>query len=167
MARADVAAIVTGGSSGAGREVARGLARWDWAVVVVYLADQRSAEATVEEILAAEGRTVAVRADLADDLDVQRLFAESVAAFGGVDVVVHTTADAAAFLYRHAARHLREHGAIVIVPPAERMMPEVAPRLRERGIIVGRASPGAVLRFLDRWGDHAVDCGLGGPIELS
>ena len=48
-----------------------------------------------------------MRADLADDLDVQRLFAESIAAFGGVDVVVHTTTDSAALLYQHAARHVR------------------------------------------------------------
>ena len=89
--RTDVVAIVTGGSSGAGREVARGLASWGWAIVVVYLEHQRTAEATVAEILAAEGKVVAVRADLADELDVQRLFAESTAAFAGVDVVVHTT----------------------------------------------------------------------------
>ena len=33
---------------------------------------------------------MAVSADFADDLDVQRLFAETVVAFGCVDVVVHT-----------------------------------------------------------------------------
>ena len=32
---------------------------------------------------------MAVRADVADDLDVQRMFAETIAAFGGIDVVVH------------------------------------------------------------------------------
>ena len=80
---------------GAGREIARGLAGWGWAIVVVYLEHQRTAEATVAEILAADGTIVAVRADLADDLDVQRLFAESIAAFAGVDVVVHTTTDSA------------------------------------------------------------------------
>src|SRR4051812_39403955 len=93
--RADPVAIVTGGSAGTGGAVARELATWGWAIVVVYLEHQRTAEAGVDEILAAGGRTVAVRADLADDLDVQRLFAESTAAFGGVDAVVHTTADSA------------------------------------------------------------------------
>ena len=88
---ADVVAIVTGGSSGTGREVARALTSWGWAIVIVYLEHQRAAEATVDEILAAGGKVVAVRADPADDLDVQRLFAESTAAFAGVDVVVHTT----------------------------------------------------------------------------
>jgi 3-oxoacyl-[acyl-carrier protein] reductase len=144
-------AIVTGGACGAGREVARGLTSWGWAIVVVYLDHQRAADATVAEIIAAEGRTVAVRADLADDLDVQRLFAESIAAFGGVDAVAHTTADSASMLYRHAARHLRADGVIVTVSAAERMPPGVARQLRERGITVGRGPPGAVLSFLDRW----------------
>ena len=33
---------------------------------------------------------MAVRADVADDVDVKRLFDEAIEAFGGVDVVVHT-----------------------------------------------------------------------------
>src|SRR4051812_48188357 len=99
-------AIVMGGSSPPGRDVARGLASWTWAIVVVYLRHQSEAEATVAEIIAAEGATVAVRADLTDDLDVQRLFTESIAAFWGVDVVVHTTTDSPALLSRHAARYV-------------------------------------------------------------
>ena len=149
--RREAVAIVTGGSTGTGREVASGLATWAWAIVLVYLEHQRTAEATVAEIFAAEGRIVAVRADLADDLDVQRLFAESIAAFGGVDVVVHTTAGRAALLYEHAARHVRERGAIVSVSTAERIAPDVAGRVRARGITVGRAPPEMVLPFLDQW----------------
>jgi hypothetical protein len=149
--RVPAVAIVTGGSSGTGREVARGLAGWRWAIVVVYLEDQRRAEATVAEILAAEGATVAVRADLVDDLDVQRLFAESIAAFGGVDAVVHTTTDSASLLYQHAVEYVREGGAIVSVSAAERISPAIARRLGERGITVGRAPPRAVLSFLDTW----------------
>jgi 3-oxoacyl-[acyl-carrier protein] reductase len=144
-------AIVTGGSSQIGRDVARGLASCAWAIVLVYLEHQSRAEATVAEIIAAEGTTVAVRADLADDLDVQRLFTESIAAFGGVDVVVHTTTGSAALLYRHAARHVRAGGAIVSTSAAERIPPEIAPQLRERGVTVGRVPPEAVLTFLDEW----------------
>jgi hypothetical protein len=144
-------AIVTGGSSRTGRDVARGLASWAWAIVVVYLEHQCRAEETVAEIIAAEGTTVAVRADLADDLDVQRLFAESVAAFGGVDVVVHTTTESAALLYQHAARHVRPRGAIVTASAAEPIPPGIAGQWRARGVTVGRARPDAVLAFLDGW----------------
>src|ERR1700751_1799739 len=83
-------AIVTGGSRGVGRATIRRLAARGYAVVVNYLHDQRAAESTVEAILASNGDALAVRADVADDLDVNRLFAETITAFGGVDVVVHT-----------------------------------------------------------------------------
>jgi 3-oxoacyl-[acyl-carrier protein] reductase len=147
----EAVAIVTGGAFGTGREVARGLAGWGWAIVVVYLDHQRTAEAAVADILAADGTVVAVRADLADDLDVQRLFSETGAVFAGVDVVVHTTTDSAPLLYRHAARHVRAGGAIVVVRAADGVTPAVALRLRERGICVGKAAPDEVLAFLDRW----------------
>jgi NAD(P)-dependent dehydrogenase (short-subunit alcohol dehydrogenase family) len=149
--RDDVVAIVTGGASGSGREVARALAGWGWAVVIVYLEHQRTAEATVDEILAAGGTVVAVRADPADDLDVQRLFAESIAAFAGVDVVVHTTTRSASLLYQNAARHVRPRGAIVSVPAADPVAPGIARQLHERGISVGRAPPEDVVPFLDKW----------------
>jgi 3-oxoacyl-[acyl-carrier protein] reductase len=149
--RADVVAIVTGGSCETGREVARALTRWGWAIVIVYLEHQRATEATVDEILAAGGNVVAVRADPADDLDVQRLFAESIAAFAGVDVVVHTTSGSDSVLYQHAAQHVRSRGAIVSTSVTGHMSPGVARQLGERGISVGRALPEDLVSFLDRW----------------
>ncbi len=83
-------AIVTGGATGIGRDVARTLSARGYAVVVVYLGDKAAAEATVDEILASNGTAVAVRADVADEVDMASLFDETVAAFGGVDVVVQT-----------------------------------------------------------------------------
>ncbi len=155
--RADVVAIVTGGSSATGREVARALTRWNWAIVVVYLEDQPTVEATVADILAAEGKVVAVRADLTDDLDVHRLFAESTAVFAGVDVVVHTATGSASLLYEHAARQIRSRGAIVSTSAVERVTHGLACRLGERGISIGRAPPAEVLSFLDKWRRQAMD----------
>jgi 3-oxoacyl-[acyl-carrier protein] reductase len=130
-------AIVTGGSRGVGRTAIHLLAARGYAVVVNYLHDQRAAESAVEAILTGKGAAVAVRADVADDLDVQRLFAETIAAFGGIDVVVHAVggpvsaapvaeADLGVFdalvristratfiVNREAARYLRNGGAIV------------------------------------------------------
>jgi 3-oxoacyl-[acyl-carrier protein] reductase len=157
----DAVVIVTGGSYGPGREVVRMLARRGYAIVVVYLDDQRRAEATVEEIFAADGTAVAVRADVGDDLDVKRLFDETIAAFGGVDAVVHTTMRSAAVLYQHAVRHLHRGSAIVSVSTAEEITPALAQQLREPDITVigfapGREDAGAdrgvadLISFLDR-----------------
>jgi 3-oxoacyl-[acyl-carrier protein] reductase len=91
-ASANRVAIVTGGSCGVGRAVARKLAIRDYAVVINYINSRAAADAAVEEILAANGAAVAVCADVADELDVDRLFSETTDAFGGVDVVVHAAA---------------------------------------------------------------------------
>jgi 3-oxoacyl-[acyl-carrier protein] reductase len=158
---AAAAAIVTGASYGIGRAVVRMLALRGYAIVVVYLDDQGRAEATVDEIFAADGTAVAVRADVTDDLDVERLFDETIAAFGGVDVVVHTTMRSASVLYQHAVGHLDRGAAIVSVSTADEPTPAVAQQLRERDITVIRFAPGGdhvgthhgvadLISFLDR-----------------
>jgi 3-oxoacyl-[acyl-carrier protein] reductase len=88
--RADRVAIVTGGSRGVGAEVIRRLADLEYAVVVNYAHDQQAAESIVEAILAGGGAAVAVRADVTDELDVERMFDETIAVFGAIDAVVHT-----------------------------------------------------------------------------
>jgi 3-oxoacyl-[acyl-carrier protein] reductase len=137
-------AIVTGGSRGAGLATACRLAATGFAVVVDYLHDQRAAEAVVESILAGRGDAVAVRADVADDLDVTRLFAESISAFGGVDVVVHAAGSrmtaAAIVVSREAARRVRDHGAIVNLSAGAPPRP-LAVELRARDITVNAVQP--------------------------
>jgi NAD(P)-dependent dehydrogenase (short-subunit alcohol dehydrogenase family) len=154
------ATIVTGGSSELGREVAGAMACEGFAIVVVYLADQSQVEAAVDGIFAAAGRAVAVRADLTDVLDVERLFIEAIAAFGRIDVLVHTAMCDASVLYRYAARHLRDGGAIVSFGSTERATPEVARQLRERDITLDEVQPGVgaadhglaeLIAVVDRW----------------
>jgi 3-oxoacyl-[acyl-carrier protein] reductase len=85
------AAIVTGASGGIGRAVATRLARDGFAVVVHYAGNADRAQAVVEEIKAGGGRAIAVRANVADAADVERLFKQAADAFGGrIDVVVNT-----------------------------------------------------------------------------
>lgn len=72
-----------------GRQTIVRLAALGYAVVVNYLHDQRTAESAVEAVLEARGAAVAIRADVADVLDVERLFAQTIETFGAVDAVVH------------------------------------------------------------------------------
>jgi 3-oxoacyl-[acyl-carrier protein] reductase len=135
-------AIVTGGSHGIGREIARTLARRGYAVVVVYLRDQGKAEAAIRDIVAADGTALIVRADVSDDLDVERLFAETQAVFGGVDVVVHTAIRGTDVVNRLAARQLRDRGAIFNVSTSAAITPGLADELRARDIMVNGLAPG-------------------------
>jgi 3-oxoacyl-[acyl-carrier protein] reductase len=135
-------AIITGGSCETGRELVRGLASRGHVVVVVYLRHQHAAEAVVEEILAAGGAALAVRADVTDALDVERLFDETTAAFGGVDVVVHAARGGTSIVNEHAARRLRQGGGIVSISTAEAITAALAHELRVRDITVNGLAPG-------------------------
>src|SRR5690348_11193249 len=82
-------AIVTGASGGIGRSIAKRLARDGFLVVVNYAGKPAPAQAVVADLQAAGGRGIAVQADVANAEDVERLFKESMDAFGRPDVVVH------------------------------------------------------------------------------
>ncbi|MFJ9773965.1 SDR family oxidoreductase [Kitasatospora sp. NPDC101157] len=83
-------AVVTGGSRGIGRSVARRLARDGLDVIVNYATDEGAAQQTVAAIVADGGRAVGVRADVADEAAVAALFDRAEREFGGVDVVVNS-----------------------------------------------------------------------------
>jgi 3-oxoacyl-[acyl-carrier protein] reductase len=84
-------AIVTGASRGIGRAVAKRLAEDGFGVVVNYLSNASEAEQVVSEIQGTGGNAIAVKADVANQADVERLFEETVKKFGSVDVVVHNS----------------------------------------------------------------------------
>src|ERR1700720_1103607 len=82
-------AIVTGASGGIGSSIAKRLARDGFSVVVNYAGKPAPAQAVIAEIKASGGRCIAAQADVAKAEDVERLFKESVDAFGRPDVGVH------------------------------------------------------------------------------
>src|SRR5712672_1647130 len=82
-------AIVTGSSGGIGGLIAKRAGKDGFLVVVNYAGKPGPAQAVVADIKAAGGQGIAVQADVANAEDVERLFKETMNAFGRPDVVVH------------------------------------------------------------------------------
>ncbi len=157
-------AIVTGGSRGIGRAIVDRLARDGATVVVNYAQNQKKADEAVAAVKAQGGHAVAKQGGSASVADVRRLFEQSAAELGGVDIVVAnagvfwgvSTADCSEeaydrmfaintrgvfFLLQQAARHLRPGGRIICISTA-------ATRMALPGAGIYSASKAAVEQFV-------------------
>jgi 3-oxoacyl-[acyl-carrier protein] reductase len=83
------AAIVTGASRGIGRTIAEQLAALGAAVIVNYSASRGKADDVVDTIVKAGGQAIAIQADVSKVSEVERLFAESIASLGKVDILIN------------------------------------------------------------------------------
>ena len=81
--------IVTGGGRGIGAATARLAAEHGYSVCVNYRKNQAAAEAVVSEIMAAGGVALAVRADVASEPEVVRLFETVDARLGPLSALVN------------------------------------------------------------------------------
>ncbi|OYQ23700.1 sugar dehydrogenase [Pseudomonas mandelii] len=81
-------ALVTGASSGIGAGAAKALAAAGAAVVINYHSQAEPAEALARQINADGGRALALGADVSNEADVERLFAQTLEAFGSLDILV-------------------------------------------------------------------------------
>ncbi len=147
----DKIALVTGSGRGIGRAIALRLAHGGADVVINFFRNRAPAEAVAEEIRALGRRAVVVKADVGEPEDLERLLAETVAAFGGLDILVcnaasgynrpvmeqkikgwdwtmNINARSALFLAQGAVPLMTARGGGYIVnlssPGAERVMPE-------------------------------------------
>jgi 3-oxoacyl-[acyl-carrier protein] reductase len=82
-------AIVTGASKGIGAAIATALADAGAAVTVNYASSKEGAQRTVEAIVKAGGKAIAVKGDVSKSGDVERIFNETVDAFGAPNVLVN------------------------------------------------------------------------------
>jgi 3-oxoacyl-[acyl-carrier protein] reductase len=82
-------AVVTGASKGIGASIAEHLAAEGASVVVNYASSKSGADAVVKRITAKGGKATAVQADVSKPQDITRLFAETKAAYGKLDVLVN------------------------------------------------------------------------------
>lgn len=83
-----VRALVTGAGSGIGRAIARRLAAGGCRVAATDVQEDRVSE-VARTIRDEGGDALAIRADVAKQEDVDRMTAETVSAFGGLDVVIN------------------------------------------------------------------------------
>ncbi|HVT30012.1 MAG TPA: glucose 1-dehydrogenase [Lacipirellulaceae bacterium] len=82
-------AIVTGASKGIGAAIAKQLAADGAAAVVNYSSSREGAERVVHEITGKGGTAVAVQANVSKKSDIDRLFAETLKAYGKLDILVN------------------------------------------------------------------------------
>jgi 3-oxoacyl-[acyl-carrier protein] reductase len=85
-------AVVTGASKGIGASIAKHLAAEGASVVVNYASSKEGADKIVAEIENDGGKAIAVQADISKRADINRLFSETVRAFGQLDVLVNNAA---------------------------------------------------------------------------
>jgi 3-oxoacyl-[acyl-carrier protein] reductase len=85
----DQVAIITGGSRGIGRAVARALAREGARVAIAAVSDRNELETARKEIADLGSDVVAMLADVARRGDVDRLVQTVVAKWGRVDILVN------------------------------------------------------------------------------
>src|SRR5271169_2055885 len=82
-------ALVTGATSGVGRELALSLAAEGAGVAVNYRSSSADAETLVGEIAAKGGRAKAYRADVAEFAAVKGMVADIVRDFGGINILIN------------------------------------------------------------------------------
>jgi glucose 1-dehydrogenase len=82
-------ALVTGSSSGIGKEVAIELAREGAQVVINYPTTPEPALAVLEEIKSFGGTAIAIKANVSKEEEVQAMFQETIKTFGTIDILVN------------------------------------------------------------------------------
>lgn len=81
-------ALITGSARGLGKAIAERYAAMGANIVINYSRDKASAEEVVSNITAMGVKVISVQADVSKVADLERLFAEAIATFGKIDIVV-------------------------------------------------------------------------------
>ena len=137
-------ALITGSAKGLGRAIARRYAKLGARVVIN---DLEAADALVEEIRGGGGEAIAITADISTVAGVEALFADALAAFGKIDIVVANAGvelvgipvtdysekqfdrvyaintKGAFFTLQQAARHVEDHGRIIYIASSTTAFP--------------------------------------------
>jgi NAD(P)-dependent dehydrogenase (short-subunit alcohol dehydrogenase family) len=157
--------VVTGGSRGIGAATCVAAAQAGWDVVVDYVSDADAAAAVVAAIEADGGHALAVRADIRDESDVERLFATAASWRGPVGGLVNNAGISGGFarVDEVSAAALRDVLGVNVVGPF--LCAGAAIRLMSArhggagGAIVNVSSRAAVLGSPGEWVHYAASKG--------
>lgn len=154
-------AIVSGGSRGVGAATARRLAQENWNVLLTYRTDEDAAREVVDDCRAAGAWADAVQVDVADETQVDALFADLPAAAGPLQALVNnagivappsTVADMTADRIRRTL-DVNVVGVLLCARNAVRLM--ATSRGGSGGAIVNVSSRAAVLGSPGEYVDYA------------
>ncbi len=161
---ANQVALVTGGSWGIGRAIAKRLAADGASVAITYAKDAKAASAVVKAIELEGGKAVAIQADAADVEAVKAAVEKTVATFGRLDVLVNNAGTAIPKTFEEttleemdrvidinlrgtlaatqaALKHMKSGGRIIMIGSA------VGERAVAPGLVPYAATKGAVKMF--------------------
>ena len=89
MSPTNKVALITGSATGIGRSAAIQLAQRSYCIVVNYSKSQSEAEETVSLVRQLGAQALLVEANVSDDAAVRRMIDQTIAQFGGLDVLVN------------------------------------------------------------------------------
>lgn len=81
--------LITGSSRGIGAEIAQKVSQEGAKVIINYAGGKAPADELTAKILSEGGDAIAIQGDVSNPVDVKRLFDESIAHFGKIDVLIN------------------------------------------------------------------------------
>lgn len=140
-------ALVTGGSRGIGAAVAERLARAGFAVAVNYFRNSAEAAALVATLRSAGHQAISIRGNVADPVDVRRMFDVTEQCLGVIDVLVNNAGILKMTPLAEASDALFDQTVAVNLKGTFNTMREAATRLRDGGRVINFSSTALALNM--------------------
>ena len=158
---AEKVVLITGASRGIGAIIAQAAAQAGAHVIVNYAGNRAAADAVVATIAGAGGQALAVQADVSQPADVKRLFAESIARFGRVDVLVNNAGIMDLALIKDTTDEMFQRTLDINVKGVFNTMREAATQLADGGRVINLSSSATRLMMPT----YAAYCASKGAVE--